>query len=185
MVVGASSAYTNEKMLASASVSRAKITPGVVQSPVASTAEPDGHKSKVCSVLLPIYAASVEQKADTFMGYDKVTTSPVHKASLPRWNVSEEKKNKYRNSECRTVPPPCHPAAAVARCRNRRTASPAWLPLTPSRAALPVPALPAATRRPPFHSSSFLTRALTRADRFLVRISTDLRSVRLSQGSGG
>ena len=139
MVVGASSAYTNEKMLASASVSRAKITPGVVQSPVASTAEPDGHKSKVCSVLLPIYAASVEQKADTFMGYDKVTTSPVHKASLPRWNVSEEKKNKYRNSECRAapVPPPMSPG-----CRCRPV----------SQSAHRVPCMAAAhseSRRPP------------------------------------
>ena len=137
MVVGASSAYTNEKMLASASVSRAKITPGVVQSPVASTAEPDGHKSKVCSVLLPIYAASVEQKADTFMGYDKVTTSPVHKASLPRWNVSEEKKNKYRNSECRRTCAATHvtrlplsPGVAIGAprpmhgCRSLRVAPP-------------------------------------------------------------
>jgi len=54
------------------------------------------HDSKVCSVLLPIYAASDAQKSDVYKGYDKVTVSPAHQACLPKWNVSEEKLAKYK-----------------------------------------------------------------------------------------
>ena len=53
------------------------------------------HGAKVCSVLLPLYPASDYQSADSFKGYDKVTTSPYH-LTLPKWNVSPEKVAKYR-----------------------------------------------------------------------------------------
>lgn len=76
--------------------SRSKITAGPVDSGDAG-ASPDPHKSKVSSVLLPIYPASAAQKDDVYKGYDKVTTSPTHKYGLPAWNVTEEMKNKYRS----------------------------------------------------------------------------------------
>ena len=55
------------------------------------------HKAKVSSVLLPIYEASKAQCSDTFKGYDKITTSPMHGKTLPKWNVKEEMKAKYRS----------------------------------------------------------------------------------------
>ena len=53
------------------------------------------HDAKVCSVLLPVYPATVYQSMDSFKGYDKVTKSPDH-LTLPRWKVSPEKVAKYR-----------------------------------------------------------------------------------------
>ena len=60
------------------------------------------HESKVCSVLLPIYAASKAQKHDVYKGYDKITNSPTHKWSLPSWKEKpgmQEKVDKYRGRD--------------------------------------------------------------------------------------
>lgn len=53
------------------------------------------HAPKVCSVLLPLYAASDYQSLDQFKGYDKVTKSPDH-LTLPKWNIPHDKVQKYR-----------------------------------------------------------------------------------------
>ena len=83
-------------LLQSSIVSRAGIKAGTVSpsEPVPLTS-PD-HKPKVSSVLLPIYAASDAQRSDVYKGYDKVTKSGAHEWGLPRWNVSEEAKAKFR-----------------------------------------------------------------------------------------
>ena len=53
------------------------------------------HKPKVCSVLLPLYAASDYQSKDAFKGYDKITISPDH-GRLPKWPISAERIAQYR-----------------------------------------------------------------------------------------
>ena len=67
-----------------------------MSSPQPANASPEKHKASVCSVLLPLYPASDAQKHDVYKGYDKITTSPTHKATLPRWNIPQEKIDKYR-----------------------------------------------------------------------------------------
>ena len=100
MVVGSRAGSLEVMSPASLLPSSAKSRAGISASPiVASPTEPESpeaHKSKVSSVLLPIYPASVAQKEDVYKGYDKVTHSPTHAWGLPKWQVSEETKAKYR-----------------------------------------------------------------------------------------
>lgn len=108
-------------LLTSAAETRAKITAGTVQTRKPPAVEQ--HQSKVCSVLLPIYAASGAQKDDIYKGYDKVTTSPTHLKTLPKWNVTEERKNKYRNSELALPIPACTQIHAPGRRLTARARS--------------------------------------------------------------
>lgn len=54
------------------------------------------HKPKVCSVLLPIYAASDYQSKDAFKGYDKITVFQGNHGRLPKWPISDERIAKFR-----------------------------------------------------------------------------------------
>ena len=75
--------------------------PADIEGPVEPSPSPsvldmgEPHKSKVCAVLLPIYPAAKFLRDDVYKGYDKITTSPTHKMSLPKWEVSPELLKKY------------------------------------------------------------------------------------------
>ena len=72
--------------------------PGGWHAPASKGAPNPYHEAKVCSVLLPIYAANADQRADVYLGYDKIAHNPAH-GVLPRWKDNPTlvaKKEKYR-----------------------------------------------------------------------------------------